>query len=322
MVAETHTIRGDTLTAERLENFKISKVFADHSKRINSIDFDGTGDHCLSVGDDETMHIYDCLNGVLKKTSYSKKYGCTLGRFTHKSNNILHASTKEDHAIRYLSFHDNKYLRYFKGHTEKVTALEMAPHDDQFLSASRDGTVKHWDLRGGNAVGSINIQQGSRSCIAFDPSGAVFAVGNTALGEIRLFDLKMPTLGPFIAFQTGQLAFEWTSFKFSNCGKYLLAVANTGAHMVLDAVNCDKVVSTLHFGDSEKAVELDATFTPDGNFVVAGYEKGDILMWEAHSGRALKSLEGHREPPHLVLVNPRHMMLATADTAFWTQPVL
>ena len=51
------------------------------------------------------------------RTLYSKKYGIDHARFTHRRENIIHASTKGDHAIRYHSMHDNKYLSYFQGHT-------------------------------------------------------------------------------------------------------------------------------------------------------------------------------------------------------------
>lgn len=51
------------------------------------------------------------------RTLYSKKYGIAHARFTHRRENIIHASTKGDHAIRYHSMHDNKYLSYFQGHT-------------------------------------------------------------------------------------------------------------------------------------------------------------------------------------------------------------
>jgi len=49
----------------------------------------------------------------------SKKYGIDLPRFTHRSTNIIYASTKEDDTIRYHSLHDNKYLQYFRGHKKR-----------------------------------------------------------------------------------------------------------------------------------------------------------------------------------------------------------
>ena len=40
-----------------------------------------------------------------------------------------------DHALRYLSLHDNKFLRYFQGHSLRVTSVCMSPKSDLFLSA-------------------------------------------------------------------------------------------------------------------------------------------------------------------------------------------
>ena len=69
----------------------------------------------------------------------SKKYGCDLVRHTHASNAILCTSNKIDgeryirlfvskhylltDTVRYLSLHDNKYLRYFPGHTKRCVTV-------------------------------------------------------------------------------------------------------------------------------------------------------------------------------------------------------
>lgn len=42
-----------------------------------------------------------------------------------------------DHSLRYLSLHDNRYLRYFQGHTARVTTLCMSPLSDQVISAAQ-----------------------------------------------------------------------------------------------------------------------------------------------------------------------------------------
>jgi WD40 repeat protein len=57
--------------------------------------------------------------------------------------------------IRYLSLHDNQYVRYFKGHKDKVTQLEVSPTDDMFISASCDHSVRLWDLRSPNCHVSV-----------------------------------------------------------------------------------------------------------------------------------------------------------------------
>lgn len=42
-----------------------------------------------------------------------------------------------DHKIRYQTLHDNKYIRYFGGHSEQVTGLCLSPKNDMFLSAGQ-----------------------------------------------------------------------------------------------------------------------------------------------------------------------------------------
>ena len=42
---------------------------------------------------------------------------------------------------RYMSIHDNKFLRYFSGHTAKVVSLSLSPEDDTVISGSLDKSV-------------------------------------------------------------------------------------------------------------------------------------------------------------------------------------
>ena len=67
-------------------------------------------------------------DGRKVKTFYSKKYGIGHVRFTHRSGNIIHTSTKVDHAVRYHAMHDNKYLSYFRGHEAMSVRLYRVGH--------------------------------------------------------------------------------------------------------------------------------------------------------------------------------------------------
>lgn len=61
-----------------------------------------------------------------------------------------------------MNVEDKSYIRYFKGHTKRVTSLEMSPKDDTFLSGAEDDTVRLWDLRSSSAQ--------VRATIAYNPT--------------------------------------------------------------------------------------------------------------------------------------------------------
>lgn len=89
------------LSAELLSSFKVQKVFKDTSRQITSLDWDDEGKLLLVCSkDEESMRIYDSTTGSLFNTVYSKKYGCDHAIFTHRSNNLIYASTKNEDAIR------------------------------------------------------------------------------------------------------------------------------------------------------------------------------------------------------------------------------
>ena len=140
-------------------NLQVAKSFT-RDRRINSLEFSYDGLRLITSGEDDQMVIYDCEKGTEKQVIRSGKYGCDLVHFTHATNTIVYASNKEgkDHAIRYMSLHDNKYLKYFSGHTAKVVSLSVSPVDDTMISGSLDKTVRLWDLRSPDCVGLMQCQ--------------------------------------------------------------------------------------------------------------------------------------------------------------------
>ena len=110
------------LTFNILRSMRVAKLYNDNQDQITNIHYSNDGMNIITSSSDDQIIIYDCEKGTEKQVIRSQKYGCDLVHFTHASNTIVYASNKEgkDHAIRYMSLHDNKYLKYFSGHTAKV----------------------------------------------------------------------------------------------------------------------------------------------------------------------------------------------------------
>jgi len=308
------------LTESVVRSFRVAKVFKENTDRINNIDFSPTGDALISSSEDDQIVIYDCEKGTQKRTVNSKKYGVDLVHFTHAKNTAIHASTKVDDTIRYLSLHDNKYIRYFPGHTKKVVALSMSPVDDMFLSGSMDKTLRLWDLRSPNCQGLMHLA--SRPVAAFDPEGLIFAAGVNS-ESVKLYDLRSFDKGPFASFRlTAEKGCEWTGLKFSPDGKTILLSTNGTVIRLVDAFHGNPLQTfSGHVNNiNNKSIPLEASYSPDSQFVFSGSTDGRVHVWSTESGAKVCSFTAdHTGPVQCVQFNPKFMMLASGCTnmAFW-----
>lgn len=324
-----------------IATFRPSKLFKSPAS-YTSIDYDPSGEFLLLSRTDDTIHLYNVKAGAHAKELKSQKYGNALARFTHNSTNIIYASTKVDDGIRYLCMHDNSFIRYFRGHEDRVTSLCLSPSSDHFLSASMDNTVKLWDLRTSHAQGELRLE--APLLTAYDPSASVIAVASAMAQTICLYDLKNYDRPPFATFDLyeiekrlsathGQhLARGWTGMEFSNNGKSLLLSTNGPGHYVLDAFSGDLMHylhrpsgSTSHPAPGDDTsqgpyLQGDACFSPDGRYVVGGNGgQNGLLVWDVqmpvrrdHVLAPITDLQSSK-PASVVAYNPRHNLIATAD---------
>lgn len=306
------------LTETAVRSFAVAKHFRDHKDKINSLDFSADGSILISSSDDDSIVLYNCHDGVKKNQTFSKKYGVDLIRFTHDSNTAVHASTKVDDTIRYLSLHDNKYIRYFRDHTKKVTCLSMSPTEDLFISGSLDRTLRLWDVRSNNCQGLMNLP--SRPVAAFDPEGLIFGVGMES-NVIKLYDLRTFDKGPFSTFKLDQeIDCDWTGLKFSPDGRYILITTNGSVIRLLDAFD-GQVKHNLKGHTNEVGGALEASFSPDSHYIFSGTSNGCVTCWQVETGAStvLQNNQSHVGPVQCCQFNPKYMMMVTAcqHIAFW-----
>jgi COMPASS component SWD2 len=333
-----------TKVSDVIHTYRPSRKFpAPTGAHYTSVDFDDTGEFLLLSRSDDTIQLFNTKAGAHAKELKSQKYGSALAKFTHNSTSIIYASTKVDDGIRYLSMHDNSFIRYFRGHTARVTSLSMSPSNDQFLSASLDNTVKLWDCRSSSPQGQLDFE--SPYLTAFDPSASVIAIASPPAQTIHLYDYRNYDKPPFATFDLldvekrfashGQKSGEgWTGMEFANNGKYILLSTNGPGHYVLDAFSGD-LMFYLHrpSGSTHRAapgdplndtnnsyLQGDAAFAPDGQFVIGGNGgQAGLLVWDLRHGSGHdKVLEPKWDLPSqrsvaVVAHCPRLNIVASAD---------
>ena len=90
----------------------------------------------------------------------------------------------EKNLLYYLSLHDNKILRQFRGHKGEITDISMSPVDDTFLSCSSDKTMKLWDLKQAGPIAEMTTPKTGNGMTlqeqtlyaSYDSTGLVFGV--------------------------------------------------------------------------------------------------------------------------------------------------
>jgi COMPASS component SWD2 len=251
--------------------------------------------------------------------------------------------------IRYMSTHDNSFIRYFKGHEGNVTCLAMNPGADTFLSCSEDNSVRVWDTNSANSCGKLF--RANPHLAAFDPSANVIAIASETAQTILLYDFRNYDKEPFATFDMLQHSHEiakntmskgWNKLEFSNDGKSLLVGTTGHGHFLLDAfdgglksyLQRDKGgPRRLPTGDHKENIAPeeqppvssgDSCFSPDGRYVFSGARRENVLVWDTLTPALNKRLQPIHEldmkaEAAVLAFNPRFNFFATADreVVFW-----
>lgn len=298
-----------------VQSFVIAKNFQ-ASGHNNSMDFSPKGRNLICGNDDDSIVIYDCANeGIVKDTLFSKKYGVSNICYTHEDDKVLYSSNKINDDIRYQSLHDNRYIQYFNGHTKRVVSTCLSPVDDSFISGSLDNTVRLWDLKSSASKGVV--QADGNPIVSYDPEGMIFAIGTNS-EIIRLFDERKYEKGPFATFKLpADQDCTWTHLKFSVDAKKILISSNGSITRLIDAFNGKPLHSFKSPVDAEaEPLSMEASFSPDGQYVLVGTHEGNIQVWNTESGSSIGVLQSkylglNPSPLQCVKFNPRFMMIAS-----------
>jgi WD40 repeat protein/serine/threonine protein kinase len=113
---------------------------------ILNIAFSPEGDRLVTGGTENTVKVWDLTTGreVRSLSGHSGEVCATS--FSPDPEGRWIASAGEDSTVKVWDSRTGTLLRNFRGHTGLVTWVAFTPDGSRLLSASRDGTVRVWDL--------------------------------------------------------------------------------------------------------------------------------------------------------------------------------
>ncbi|XP_073009752.1 protein ANTHESIS POMOTING FACTOR 1 isoform X3 [Typha latifolia] len=208
---------------------------------------------------------------------------------------------------------DDESIRLYDVQNSMVVSLSLCPHKEYFVSGSLDRTVLLWDQRAEKAQGLLHVQ--GRPAVSYDDQGLVFAIAFG--GYIRMFDGRKFEKGPFDTFSIGGDDSEANVIKFSNDGRLMLLTTKDGHIHVLDSFR-GTTISTYNVKPVLSNATLEASFSPDGTYIVSGSGDGSVYAWNVRNGKVACWGSTDTEPP-LIKWAPGCLMFTTgsSELSFW-----
>jgi WD40 repeat protein len=189
----------------------------------------------------------------------------------------------------------------FEGHTDWVWHVAFSPDGRRVLSASRDRTLRLWELKSGSEVQCFRGHQADVRCGALSADGELALSGGDDLA-LRLWHVASgKELRPFeghtdailnAAFlpdgHTGQNAMHWLanmanlSVAFSSAGQLMLSGSRDGTLRLWD-LESGLEMRRLH----NRAEVTGIAFSTDGLSALMGSANNVVRLWAVESGREL-----------------------------------
>ncbi|NUN66390.1 NACHT domain-containing protein [Pseudanabaena biceps] len=282
-----------------------------HNACVWSVGFHPKGQLLASAGEDNTIKLWNLKTGCCVQTLQGHQLWVKAIAFS-PDGEIL-ASGSFDYTVKLWDLQTGECLKTLLGHNSVVTSLDFSPQGDRLVTGSYDQSVKIWDIATGKCLDTLHKHTNRVWSVAFHPQGNLVVSGGDDHG-IKIWELQR---GKCIKTLQGNSNAIY-AIAYSN-QQNLLASGHEDQTIKLWNVNIN-TPQTLESdlqpfqilrGHSDRILSI--AFSPNGQILASGSADRTIKLWDAHTGKLMKTLHGHRSWVWGIAISPDSKFLASGS---------
>jgi WD40 repeat protein len=200
--------------------------------------------------------------------------------------------------------------RTIKGHTHQVFHVAFSPDGSRLASASKDGTVRLWDVATSEEIRTLKGHKGQVNAVAYSPDGKHLSSG----GGDHTVKVWNAATGRETRTLTGHTNPIY-GVAFSPDGKHL---ASIGADYVVKVWDVAAGWQDRTFtGHTNPGYGVDpiygVAFSPDSKYLAASGHDHTVKVWDVATGKVVRTLAGHTDQVFGVAYSPDGRRIASGS---------
>jgi WD40 repeat protein len=237
-----------------------------------------------------------------------------------KAGKILQSQHKTNlevmNALQTVRF-QRRERNQLEGHTNAVISMSFSPDGKTLASGSADKTIKLWNLKIGQEIGTLKGHTDYVNSVSFSPDSKTLASGSGD-STIKLWNLETEEEIRTLNGHTNAV----NSVSFSPDGK-TLASASYDKTIKLWNLKIGQEIRTLN---GHTSAVISVNFSPDGKTLASGSVDSTIKLWNLETGQEIRTLNGHFNTVSSVSFSPDGKTLASSSydstIKLWNLPEL
>lgn len=302
---------------------KLLTTFSGHTDRVPIAAFLPDGHTVVTGSFDTTVRLWDGESGTQRRVLTGHTHNVNLIAVSPDGQRLVSGSWDGTARLWFLGPQDlgqQQQQQQRPGHAvlppaepivlehgSPLHVIAFSPDGQIIATSGKDGTVRLWDGRTGQALASLSGHEGTVDGLAFAPDGRTLVTAGVDR-SVRLWDVRSRRNVAVLYGHGGEI--------------WMAAFAPGGGRVVTASSDLTARIWDVRAGQPQSVLPghtrmiNDAAFSPDGSRIVSASDDHTARLWRWPGGTPIAELTAHRHMVSSAIFSPDGKLVATASSDY------